>query len=401
MFSDIKKKSEKDIKAPKVVKVKKELSCPPGMTCFEDYSANQNSFQKIFDALSQTEKTGNKTRIAIFGDSFIEGDVMCGDFRNLLQQKFGGEGVGIVPLTAETSHFRQTIKEDFTGFTSYNIVKNPKEIIPYPPFGWCSVPEEGNSSSFYATDFSAKTKALPSSRLFYQALNNANLTYTSNNISKEITLSRGENIQTQNLDYPTTQKLKLQFSADKNLFLYGLSFEGNKGIYVDNFGLRGNSGTGLLSSKDDMHKALNDIQDYKLIILQYGLNATSEKNINLDWYMKAIRKMVQKVKAMYPNATILMLSVSDRSHRVNGNYETMPSVKAMVETQRAVAAENKIAFWDLFSAMGGENSMPKYVNSKPPKANKDYTHLNFLGGKDIAKLLYDTLMFEYEKYKAK
>ena len=73
----------------------------------------------------------------------------------------------------------------------------------------------------------------------------------------------------------------------------------------------------------------------------------------------------------------------------------------MRDAQREIAQRCEIAFWDMFSAMGGENSMVKFVNSTPPLAAKDYTHLTFRGGKKIARHLVETILFERERYAKK
>lgn len=68
-----------------------------------------------------------------------------------------------------------------------------------------------------------------------------------------------------------------------------------------------------------------------------------------------------------------------------------------------LAAETGVAFWNLYNAMGGEGSMSKLVNTKPSMANYDYTHINFRGGKHIAALLFEAIMYgkeQYEKRKA-
>lgn len=52
----------------------------------------------------------------------------------------------------------------------------------------------------------------------------------------------------------------------------------------------------------------------------------------------------------------------------------------------------------MFEAMGGDGSMVKMVNAKPAMANYDYTHINFRGGKHLAKLLYETLIYGKEQY---
>jgi hypothetical protein len=89
---------------------------------------------------------------------------------------------------------------------------------------------------------------------------------------------------------------------------------------------------------------------------------------------------------------VLILSVSDRSRVVEGGYGTMPAVKSLLKAQRQIAQSAEVTFWSIFAAMGGENSMVKYVNSN--WASKDYTHLNFNGGREIANALFDAVLAE-------
>jgi hypothetical protein len=53
-----------------------------------DYSNKQEgALDKFFEALEETEQTGKKVRIAYFGDSVIEGDLITQDLRKSLQKR--------------------------------------------------------------------------------------------------------------------------------------------------------------------------------------------------------------------------------------------------------------------------------------------------------------------------
>jgi len=52
----------------------------------------------------------------------------------------------------------------------------------------------------------------------------------------------------------------------------------------------------------------------------------------------------------------------------------------------------------MWESMGGRNSMPKWVNSNPPHAFKDYTHFNDQGAKVIAKMFSQALLKAYNKH---
>jgi len=168
-------------------------------------------------------------------------------------------------------------------------------------------------------------------------------------------------------------------------------------VYLDNFGMRGNSGIGLAYVNTSVYNAFNKIQDYKLIVLQYGLNALSEKDTNTSWYESSMSNTIKNLKQAFPNASILLVSVSDRSTKIDGKFVTIPNLPNFVEMQRRLAIQNKIMFWNMFEAMGGEGTMVQWVQSKKPLANKDYTHLTFRGGKQLASLFCKALIREVNK----
>ncbi|MDE5760866.1 MAG: SGNH/GDSL hydrolase family protein, partial [Bacteroides sp.] len=186
--------------------------------------------------------------------------------------------------------------------------------------------------------------------------------------------------------------------ADSTLF-YGVALDGLSGITVDNFSLRGNSGLSLRSIPAWMMHGFNKQRPYDLIILQYGLNVASKQQLNYDSYVKGMRTALQHLKEAFPQASILVVSVGDRDYKTEeGELRTIPGIKSLVRYQHSMAADEAVAFWNMFEAMGGEGSMAEMVHAKPSMANYDYTHINFRGGKRLAGLLYEALMYGKEQY---
>jgi lysophospholipase L1-like esterase len=132
------------------------------------------------------------------------------------------------------------------------------------------------------------------------------------------------------------------------------------------------------------------------------LNVVSETDsLGYDWYTQKMVRAVNNLKESFPESSILIVSVSDRSSNQDGKFATIPSMPVMRDAQREIARKCKVAFWDLFTAMGGENSMVKFVEAKPPLAAKDYTHLTFQGGRKLARMLADALLHERKEYEKK
>lgn len=70
----------------------------------------------------------------------------------------------------------------------------------------------------------------------------------------------------------------------------------------------------------------------------------------------------------------------------------------MVATQKEIARSHKVAFWNLYEAMGGENTMVNWVEGDTVLAAKDYTHLNTKGAKRVGDLFFNKLMASKNYY---
>ncbi len=387
------------IKDDRLVSLKSITELLQGPSLLEDFSPDGRSLYQFYKELNAIKRGDTKGRIAFYGDSFIEGDIFCADVRNSLQDFFGGNGVGFVPITSEVAQFRSTISHAYTGFNSYTVVKKDSIPEPFGIGGYCFTAGEENSLSYSVNPKYKHLDLFRDIKLFYTSPENTAFSYQMNNNDvTEMAIVASDKLQQKTFKGVNTTSVKFNFPASDTIKLYGVSFEDTEGIYVDNFGLRGNSGLGLSKIPDKMHLQFNQFQNYQLIILQYGLNVIAADTKDLSWYVKPMIRVVQRLKQCYPNAAILLMSVSDRSTKVDGEYRTMESVPLMVEAQREIARQSQIAFFNLFESMGGESSMIAFVDHQPPLANKDYTHLNYQGGRRVAGIFVKTLMNEYQKY---
>jgi hypothetical protein len=378
---------------------KKDL-CPKGITCLEDFSENHQSLSKFFKALRNVQN--HPVRIAFFGDSFIEGDILCANFRDTLQRIFGGRGVGYVPITSEVAQYRTTIQHTFSGWKTYSIVGAKDPSAPPGTAGYCFIPQEGNEV-IYKPSKKRGNEPFNVIRLFFENPSHGVLKYVVNDsLAFSANLPASDSLQQLILPERNIQSIKLQLNPYDSMKVYGTSFESGPGIYVDNFSMRGNSGIGLYQIEPKQHRAFNRFRDYKLILLQYGLNVVSETDsAGYGWYVESMTRVVTRIQESFPNASIVLLSVSDRGSNQDGTFATMPNIPVMRDAQREIARKCHISFWDLFNAMGGENSIIKYVSATPPLAAKDYTHLTYWGGRKIAKKLADAVLTEQKKYAGK
>ena len=420
LFSDLKeKKAEKKIVRkiiPPQPPAKDSLAKKENVLLLERYESDTSfSWKNLFTKIQSVQK-GDKTkvRIAWFGDSLIEGDIITQDARSALQKKFGGSGVGFVLITTHVPGFRQTINWTFAdSWKTFSLTDSVKHKVPYGPYGQVYMPRKisrGTDSATAAGEASwVKYSSVKSSLKGLDTLYNISLYYSradsgdyilyslnGSSSFKKLFLSGGSKISKLDLNQNLpVHSVQIKFVPNDTLFVYGLSFESQKGIFIDNYSLRGSSGIHLSGVKQSVWKQFQQVRNYDLIVFQYGVNIASPTMEDYSWYENSFGKTIKFLKTTYTQTPIVIIGCTDRSIKKDGKYVTMPTIYSLINSQRDIASDNKISFWDLFTAMGGDSSMIRMADAKPPLANKDYTHFKATGGKVVADDFVQSLLFEY------
>ena len=378
--------------------INKVDSCPKGMVCFSNYTGAKYPLDKLFTHLLEAKSKKGKVRIAWYGDSFSDGDILVSDLRDTLQSLYGGNGVGFVPITSQVANFRQSVVHSFGGWTTMSILTNAGSgKIGINGYGY--VPDSGNYVFYKGSNHFKHTAMFNTFRLFYMADHEQKARIHINKTDNRVLeLPASEIPAMVSIEKDSMRQLMLSFNQG-GITCLGASLENESGIYIDNFAIKGNSGLGLSAIPDKNLSAFDSLLHYDLIVLQFGLNVSNSATTDFTSYIKGMGKLIVKFKKAFPDTPILLLSVSDRGSRQAGQFVTMPVIPFLIDAQQKIAADNKLLFWNMFEAMGGENSMVGFVNANPPLANKDYTHLNFAGGRKIGLSFARSFTYEVENYK--
>lgn len=183
--------------------------------------------------------------------------------------------------------------------------------------------------------------------------------------------------------------------------LYCITAEDTVGVTVDNINMRGSSGTLFTSIDGSTMKPFFDAEPVGLIILQYGGNSmpvlkTPEQ---ISSYMTSVRKQIRVFQELAPKACILWIGPSDMATNVRGSMQTYPALPMVVDSLRNAVTESGAAYWDLYAAMGGHNSMVRFVNSSPQLAGEDYVHFTPKGARKMGEILCEAINFYYRYYR--
>ena len=355
---------------------------------------NLSQMRFFYNALKQTSY--KKIRVAHYGDSAIEGDLVTGELRYILQKKYGGKGVGWMAITSQDIRFRQTTTHSFSGnweeaalFTS-----NPNNL-PYGISGEVFVPKASRCwIQYVATSKFSTMRTFKTARLFYSNATSGNISYSfSNGASKKAYLKSGSGIKEIVMkDSRNTKKIRITFSKPDEAYFYGVSLENGNGIYVDNFPIRGNTGADLKDIKISTLKSFKKMLNYKLVIFQFGLNILGMIRRDSRWYEREMVKVINNFKKALPNTSFLLVSVGDKSVKRGSRFVTDPAIFKLLKVQLNITRKTNIAFWNLFEAMGGRNSMHKWVTNNPPLASFDHIHFNVQGAEKVGELLAHALI---------
>ena len=286
-----------------------------------------------------------KVRIVHYGDSQIEEDRMSSQIREVLQDTFGGTGVGLMPLaqTIPSRSVKQTLIMNGKTITPQTLTRN----IVYGPKRMQRA--DGLYGVMGQVTFMNDSLVKGSEQL----------TAICTPIDKRPRYSQVKLFADTTITYTQIgDTLHLQGKGA----VYGISQESPTGIIVDNIPMRGC--LGLVFNKIDSVQLSQFYrnENVTLIIMQFGGNAIpfNEKPSTIQSIVRGLRQQVRYIQSCAPHASILFIGPSDMLTTMDGVEQSYPMVSYMDRLLYKMALEEKIAYFSLFQWMGGNGSMARW-----------------------------------------
>lgn len=366
----------------------------------------RQTLTSFFATLDQLKTNGGKIRILHYGDSQIEGDRMTSFIRQKLQERYGGSGPGLIPATNiyPTLSFVQKYSPNFIRFTcfggpklsdrKYGVMNSVSRFTPEFVDSSVVEPTEAWIEISPGTSSYALVRKYNIVKLFYNNCKEpcALQVYQNDELINEENLVQDGAYHSLKLTFNSTPaKLKFVFKARVSPNIMGFSLEGESGLQVDNVGMRGSSGTFFGSvDKALLAKQMNELNT-QLVIMQFGGNSIPYINdkAKADNFAKYIAGNLRTLKKLNPAASIVFIGPSDISTLKDGVYQTYPMLPYVVECLKKATAQCGVPYFDLYEAMGGENSMPSWVEQG--LAGKDYIHFTHKGASYASQMFYNAL----------
>ena len=376
-------------------------------------NTDSRAYMAAFYAALDSAST-QPVRVVHYGDSQIEEDRITNVLRERWQKQYGGGGVGLLPLhqTIPTRTIRQWLSINGAVQTAQ---QGPKRYLVYglrsmsladsDDYGVMGQVAVMDSTLVEGSeDIVMNIEPIDKKRKPHNYFNRVRLLTDSAYAIKnfELRIMSGDSlnviknselrIKSQDFLLPdSTTKCEIYLQGKGNV--YGVSLETPTGVIVDNIPMRGCSGnifTKIDSTQlSDFYRETNT----RLIILQFGGNMIpqTENPSTISGYVRStLRQQIRYIRACAPQASILFIGPSDMSTRIDGEMTTYPLVPYMDKLLKKMAEEEQNAYWSMYDAMGGKNSMVHWV--EVGLAGSDYVHFTRTGANKIGRMLYEWLM---------
>jgi len=372
---------------------------------------NKNVLYPFFNHLKNLNQSGELIRVLHYGDSQIEGDRISSYIRNELQKKFGGSGIGMfAPVIIKGTNISMdlSLNGSWERYTM-QCIKNGniyhKRLGALMSFGRFA-PINSYDNNMYFGEINLhksnitylRTRKFKQCRVFYGYNERpfiAELKYKENTLDAEL-ISTSKQLNTLKWDIDVTlEEITISFKGEDSPDIYAIALDDHAGIAVDNIPLRGSSGTDFTKTDLAFLRSMYQKINAKLIIMQFGVNLVPYAVDDYSYYEKQFYKQLKTLKGLRPDICIIVIGVSDMSQNKYGRFVSYSNIVKIREAQKNAAFKAGCAFWDMYEAMGGKNSMPAWVNNNPPLARTDYTHFTWKGSVVISKMFYEALMQDY------
>ncbi|HAF28853.1 MAG TPA: hypothetical protein DCG75_07370 [Bacteroidales bacterium] len=380
-----------------------------------EYPNNDKSvLYQFYSQLKNLKSSGELIRILHYGDSQIEGDRITSYIRNELQKEFGGSGIGMfapVLIKGTTISMELKLSGSWDRFTIQSIKNGNiyhKRLGALMSLGrFAPISSSDNKMYFGEIKLSKsnltylRTRRFKQCRVFYGFNEKpfiAELKYKDKTLDAEL-IAPSHQLNTLSWDIDgTLDEITISFKGEDSPDIYAIALDDHSGIAVDNIPLRGSSGTDFTRTDLAFLRSMYQKINTKLIIMEFGVNLVPYITQDYSYYEKQFYKQLKTLKGLRPDISIIVIGVSDMSRNNRGIYESYPNIENIREAQKNAAFKAGCAFWDMYEAMGGKNSMPSWVNANPSLARPDFTHFSWKGSTVIAKMFYEALMYDYNEY---
>lgn len=332
-------------------------------------------------------------RVLHYGGSLIENDYVSGTLRRLMQEDFGGMGVGLLPLFQSNANYISVKKSG-----KWHISRPDKEIprgnfgvyaaaLTPPPVN--ALGQKTKDQGFINIIIPEKDRIQP---LFLEGIfhdevseNQIQITADKQKTTAQVLEVPGQQHRTYTLP-SGTKELELALTLSRNACLYALALNDTVGVCVDNMSVKGYEGS--VFSPNNRRFLINQLTllNTGLILYQFD-GSTLVRNKDYGNYRMLLMKELAYLRMLMPQTPVIVIGTASSG-----------DIDLILNIQRESAFACGCVFWNLDQAMGGNHAMMRWAAAQPALVSRNLSHFTPHGADWVGKLFYRSFLNEYRRF---
>jgi hypothetical protein len=324
-----------------------------------------HSLDPFFEKLARAARgiAGTTVRIGTYGDSNWTNDRTAGEIRRRLQLAFGDAGHGFVAFGLPWGWYHhQNVQHGMTGKWSswsltamqvrdqlYGFAGASAESAQVGATVWVETAKTGDAIGTSVSSFEVWYLARPHGGSFEVIIDNE---------SKDIVDTEAPTAEMKFLGYKVidgAHRLTIKVKSG-SVRLFGASLERNvTGIVVDGIGMNALNPLRMTKMNPANLAAGLTRRNYDLLLETTGTNVWSPRDHDKVW-----PDLMTLFRSALPNASFMLWSPPDFVKTNQEDVVSEPFMRYLSKAKREMAQASKIGYWDLYEALGGFGSAPKF-----------------------------------------
>ncbi len=382
------------------------LADPAGL-----YDPSGQSLERFFGKLMRLEKE-KKGRVAIvqLGASHTAGHMFTDTAREALQERYGDAGRGYIAAGAPSLRLKRSkvTRQLSKGWRIHDAMR-AGEGEPWSLTGIRAVgkPQASMEITFCEGCQPSKTPAVlevhyleqPGMGRIEVRLDNkvvGLLPEAKKGASPTVVAARTFRVQTRG----DAHSVRLKNVGENEITVLGVSEElESPGIVYDALGLPGATAVVADGFDKPTFEAQLAGRAADLYVLFYGTNESALPRFDATEYKRRYVSLLDSLTRASPEADCLILGPTDRMAQTeDGSWQEVGALRGVIAALRQVAETRGCAFWSARAAMGGGESIQRWLDKDPPLAHWDHVHLSEEGYGELARLWLRELLEAREAY---
>lgn len=370
-----------------------------------------HAMDAFYEQLRRTalHQDGAVTRIAHFGDSTIALDGITMTTRESLQLRFGDAGHGFVLAARGLLPYRhfQVRHETAGNWRMFDLTHLGLSDGRYG-LGGVQVRSASGGTSWFANDddeASRVGRSVGSFQIFHQRhARGGELQYRVDEGEWQTLDTEAAAVEdaVHRIEVPDgSHRLSLRTAGHGETRLYGVVLERpGPGVVYDSLGIVGARASRMLGFDPEHLRTQLAQRETNLVIIAFGGNDADDNRSEEDFF-ETFRQVAQLVRRARPEASCLLFAPLDQAERdTRGRVVTLAPVPRIVAASRRAAEAEGCAFFDTWTAMGGEGAMGRWFRRTPRLSSGDFRHATPAGYRVIGNLFYRALLAGFRDHLA-